>query len=185
MFSYDKESAAAVNSIADIILRAYFLLNQPSLLRLAFRFCLSCPPFDSPVNILSNLKTMFTNIYCTASNRISHPEVPPQILEILSVAFRAFYFKLKFPIIDVVKFQVTVYFKMAGLQMLLQVLRFHFGPKDSSLARLFDKVTLLGARPLLTSVLRHFLERSLPPFSAGHHLCTLGKHFCYFPDHVP
>jgi hypothetical protein len=63
-------------------------------------------------------------------------------MEILGVAFRGFYSKIKYPTTDVVKFQVGVYFKTSGLQLLLQALRFHQGPSDKNIITLFDRVSI-------------------------------------------
>ena len=62
-------------------------------------------------------------------------------MEILGIGFRAFYSKIKFPTKEVLNFQVESAFKITKLQLLLQVLRFHQGPKDKNLFKLIEKVS--------------------------------------------
>ena len=137
---YEKDSEAAVLKIQEIIWRAYYSFNKVLLLKLFFKFCVSCKGFDTAWNVLKNLKTMFTNIYCTISNRIHSFDIPAKELEILGIAFRGFYSKIQYPTTEVVKYQVGVYFKTAGLQMLLQILRFHRSYWDFNIIKTFDKV---------------------------------------------
>ena len=141
--NYDKESLLAVEQIQETVFRSYFHFNKVILLKLYFKFCVDCSGFDTPWNILKNFKTMFTNVYCTISNRLHNFYIPPKELEILAFGFRGFYFKIKYPTSEVVKFQVGVYFKLAGLQFLLQILRFHHGPNDTEIINLIDKVNIL------------------------------------------
>lgn len=142
--NYEKESAAAVDKIEEIVWRAFHSFGRVTLLKLFFKFCVACKGFDTPWNVLKNLKTIFTNIYCTISNRIHRQDYPAKELEILGIAFRGFYSKIQYPTTEVVKYQVGVYFKTAGLQFLLQVLRFHRGISDSTTIRIFDKVASIG-----------------------------------------
>lgn len=142
-FNYEKDSATAVQHISEIILRAFYAFSPILLMKLFFRFCMFCEGFDSPWNIVKNLKTIFTNVYCTVSNRLKYPDLPAKEFEILALGFRAFYFKIKYPTLEVVKFQVRMYFKMTGFQLLSQVLPFHTSSQDSRLISLFEKVAYL------------------------------------------
>lgn len=145
--NYERESAAAVENIREIAWRALHFFNEVLLLKLFFRFCVACEGFDSAWNVLKNFKTIFTNVYCLISNRLHKADLPPFELETLGVAFRGYYHKILYPTADVVKYQVGVYFKTAGLQMLLQALRFHTSRRDAVITRAFDRVTRGAALP--------------------------------------
>lgn len=140
----ERESFVAVDKIKEIIWRAFYSFDQVTLLKLFFRFCVACKGFNTAWNVLKNFKTMFTNIYCTISNRLHRRDFPPKELETLGIAFRGFYSKIQYPTTDVVKYQVGVYFKIAGLQFLLQILRFHRGSLESTIVKIVDKVASMA-----------------------------------------
>ena len=142
MLNYDRESEQAVAQIEPLISRLYNQIPTMYLMKLFFMFCIKCKGFNSAWNILENLKTIFTNSYCTLSNRLTSWELPAKELEILGIAFRGFYMKIKYPTEEIAKYQVRVFFKLVGFQMLQQILGTHHRQNDSQISVFLNKVLL-------------------------------------------
>ena len=140
LLKYDLESEQAILESEQMIGRLYQSINKKTLIKLFFLFCSKCKSFDSAKNIVTNLKTIFTNSYCRLANRIGTWEIPPEDLEMIGIAFRIFYMDIKYPTKEIARFQVCGLFKLIGLQILLQVLNFHFSKKQIYVTKLMKKV---------------------------------------------
>lgn len=140
LLKYDKESEQAILDSEQMIGRLYQSLNPLTLIKLFFLFCSKCPSFSSAKNIIVNLKTIFTNSYCRLANRIGGWEIPSRDLEIIGIAFRSFYMNIKYPTKEIARFQVCELFKLIGLQILLQILNFHYSKKQKKISKYMTKV---------------------------------------------
>lgn len=138
--NYKKDSDLVIKKNEEIIFNLFYFFNKAVLIKIFFEFCKKCKGFSSAKNILENLKTIFTNIYCVSSNRVHNYEIPPKEVEILGLGFRKFYSYSKFPTKEVLNFQVQSSFKLTILQLLLQILRFHQGPDDKELFNIINTV---------------------------------------------
>lgn len=140
LVNYDKQQQKGAEEISDLAGLLYTSFNSGTLAKLYLLFCPYCKQFDSAYNTILNFKNMFTNAYCYLSNNVLPFELRPREVNALGVAFRAYYHQILYPTQEIAKFQICGFFKLIGLQILLQMLAYHSTKNDSQILGYLDKV---------------------------------------------
>lgn len=144
LVNYEKEKEKGAEKISDLAGNLYSSFKSGTLAKLYLLFCPYCKRFDSPFSTILNFKNMFTNSYCYVSNNVLPFELKPNEVDALGVAFRAYYHQILYPTREIARFQICGFFKLIGLQILIQMLVYHRKEKDSKISLFLDKVLIFN-----------------------------------------